>query len=81
MVEKEIDEVGTMGRSKKPNENVVKSKKVEDEIGNVGRTGGIWMAGSRNVEADEEGLEPIDAAREMPAEGAVRSRNVECRRR
>jgi hypothetical protein len=41
MVEKGIDEIGGMGRSKKRNENVVKSRKVEDGLGNVGRMRGI----------------------------------------
>jgi hypothetical protein len=39
------------------------------------------MAESRNVDMDEEGLEPVDAARGISAEGAVRSRNVKCQRR
>jgi hypothetical protein len=43
IIEKEIDEIGRMGRAKKHNENVVKSMKVEEGIGNAGRTRGIWM--------------------------------------
>jgi hypothetical protein len=38
MAENEIDEIGWMGRSKKQKEDGMKSRKVEDGIGNVGRT-------------------------------------------
>jgi hypothetical protein len=81
MLEKEIDEIGRMGRSKKQNENVMKSKKVGDGIGHVGRTRGIWMTESRNVEADGESLSPADVVGKMLAEGAVRPMDVECRKR
>jgi hypothetical protein len=43
MVEKGIDEIGRIGRSKKQKEGGMKSRKVENVIGNVGRTRGIWM--------------------------------------
>jgi hypothetical protein len=56
MVEKEIDKIGRMERSNKQNENMVKSRKVQDGIGNVGRRRGIWMTESRNAEADGESL-------------------------
>jgi SRSO17 transposase len=36
----EIDEIGRIGRSKKQNEDEVKSKKVEDWIWKVGRVRG-----------------------------------------
>jgi hypothetical protein len=65
MVEKENDEIGQMGRSKKQNENVVILKNVEDGIGNIGRTRGIWMTEWRNVEADGESLRPLDVARNV----------------
>jgi hypothetical protein len=41
MVEKETDEIGRVERSKKQREDGMKSRKVEDGIGNVGRTRGI----------------------------------------
>jgi hypothetical protein len=66
-----------MGRSKKQNENVVKSRKVEEKIGNVGRTRGIWMTESSNVEVVGESLRPVDVAPRTSAEYAVRSRDVE----
>jgi hypothetical protein len=80
-VEKEIDEIGRMERSKKQNENMVKSMKVEEGIGNVGRTSGIWMTELSNIEADGESLRPVDVAPGMSAEGVVRSRDIEWRRR
>jgi hypothetical protein len=40
MVEKQIDEIGRMGRSKKQKEDGMKSRKVENGIGDVGRTRG-----------------------------------------
>jgi hypothetical protein len=76
-VEREIDEIGQMKRSEKQQEDGIKLKNVEDGIGNVGRTRGIWMTESRNVEAGGESLSPVDAARGTSAEGAVRSRDVE----
>jgi hypothetical protein len=79
MVEKGIDTIRRMERSKKQKEDGMKSRKLED--GNVGRTRGIWMTGSRNAEADGKSLTPVDAAPGTSAEGAVRSRDVECRRR
>jgi hypothetical protein len=81
MVEKEIDEIGRMGRSKKQNKNALKSKTIEDGIGNVGRTRGIWMTESRNVEADGESLRPTDVPPGTSPEDAIRSRDVESRRR
>jgi hypothetical protein len=80
-VEKEIDEIGRMGRSKKQNENMVKSMKVEEGIGNVGRTSGIWMTKTSNIEADGESLRSVDIAPRTSAEGAVGSRDIEWRRR
>jgi hypothetical protein len=40
------------GKIKKEKEDGMKSKKVEDEIGNVGKTSRIWITESRNFEAD-----------------------------
>jgi hypothetical protein len=62
MVEKEIDEIGQMGRLTKQNEDGVKSRKVEDGIGNVGRGCGIWMTASRNVEKCRSGWEKLEIA-------------------
>jgi hypothetical protein len=59
----------------------MKSRKVEDEMGNVRRTPGIWVTESRNVEGDRESLRLVDVARGTLAEGAGMSRHVECRRR
>jgi hypothetical protein len=59
----------------------VKSRKIEDAIGNVGKTGGISMTESRNVEANGERLRPVEIARGMSADGEVRSRDVECWKR
>jgi hypothetical protein len=78
---KKIDEVGRMARSRKQNKDRVKSKKFEDGTGNLGRGRGRWTAGSRNVEADAESLRSLDIARGTSAEGARRSRDLECRRR
>jgi hypothetical protein len=76
-VEKEIDEIGQMGRSKKQNENMVTSRKVEEGTGNIGRTRGIRMTESSNIEADRKILRPVDVAPRTSAEGALRSRDVE----
>jgi hypothetical protein len=81
MVEKRIDEIERLERSGKQNEDGVKSRKVEDGIGNVGRSCGISMTGSRNVDATVESLRPLDLAGETSDEGAGRSRDVECRRK
>jgi hypothetical protein len=59
---------------------MAKSRKVEDAIGNVERRRGIWMTESRNVEEDRENLRLVEVARGISAEGAVKSRDVECRR-
>jgi hypothetical protein len=42
IVEKEIDEIGRIGRSRRPNEDEVNSKRVETRIG---QSRGRWMAG------------------------------------
>jgi hypothetical protein len=81
MVEKEIDEIGSMKRLNEHNENMVKSRKVQDRIGNVGRRHVIWMTESRNAEVDGESLRQVDIGHGMSAEGAIRSRDIECRRR
>jgi hypothetical protein len=81
MVEKEIDEIGRMGRSKKQKEYGMKSRTIEDGIGDVGKTRGIWMTELRNVEADDESLRPVDVARGTSDEAAIGSKDVECRRR
>jgi hypothetical protein len=70
-----------MERSRKQKGAGVKSMKVEGGIWNVGRGRGIWMTGLRNVEANGESLRSLDVAGETSAEGAGRSRHVECRRR
>jgi hypothetical protein len=70
-----------MERSRRQNEDGKKSMKVEDGIGNVRRCRGISMTGSRNVETNGEGLRSLDGSRGTSAEGAGRSRDVECRRR
>jgi hypothetical protein len=62
-VENEIGEIERIGRSKKQKEDGVKSRKVEDRIGNIERTRRIWMTESRNVEADWESLRPVDVTR------------------
>jgi hypothetical protein len=49
MVEKEIEEIGRMGKLRKQNEDDVKSRKVEGGTRNVGRGRGRWMTGSKNV--------------------------------
>jgi DNA helicase TIP49 (TBP-interacting protein) len=72
MVEKEIGEIERMGRSKQQKEDGMKSRKVEDGTGNVGRTREMWTTKSRNVEADGESLRPVEAARGTSAEGARR---------
>jgi hypothetical protein len=81
MVEEEIGKIGRMKRPKKQKEDGMKSPKVEDRIGKIGRTRGIWMMESGNVETDGKSLRPVDVARGTSAEGAVRSRDVGCRRR
>jgi hypothetical protein len=65
MVEKEIDEIWRMERLNKQNENMVKSRKAQNGIGNVGRRHGIWMTESRNAEMDGESLRQVDIARGM----------------
>jgi hypothetical protein len=70
-----------MGRSKKEKEDRMKSRKVEDGIGNVRRTHGIWMTESWNAEADGESLTPVDVARSTSADDAVRLKDIECRKR
>jgi hypothetical protein len=55
MVEKCIDEIGPMEKSKKQkkqSEDEVKSMKVEEGIGNIERGRGISLAGSRNVKVN-----------------------------
>jgi hypothetical protein len=55
MLEKEIDEIGRIGRSRKQNENGVESRKVEDKLRKVRRDpedGSHDRGISRNVEAD-----------------------------
>jgi hypothetical protein len=81
MVEKEIGEIGRMGRLKKQKEDGMKSRKVEDGIGNIRRTHGIWKKESRNVDANRESLRSVDVVRGMSAESALRARDVECWRR
>jgi hypothetical protein len=66
-VEKWFDETGRMEMSRKQNENDVKSRKVEDGIG--------------NVETKGERLRSLDIASWRSAEGAGRSRDVDYRRR
>jgi hypothetical protein len=80
MVEKEVNEIGGMGRSKKQSEDGVKSRKAEDWIGNIGRGCGIWMTGSQNVEADGKSLRSLDVARGTSDEGAGRSKDIKGRR-
>jgi hypothetical protein len=46
-----------MEKPRKQNEDGVKSMRLEDGIGNVGRVRGISMMGSRNVETNGEKLE------------------------
>jgi hypothetical protein len=81
MVEKWINEIGRMDRSGKQNKDGVKSRKVEDGIGNVGRGRGIPVMGSRNVEPNGKSLRSLDAAGGTSDEGAGRSRDLDCRRR
>jgi hypothetical protein len=61
-----------MERSRKENEDGVKSMKIEDGIENVGRGRGIWVTGSRNVEVNRESLRSLDAAGGTSTEGAGR---------
>jgi hypothetical protein len=80
-VEEEIDEIRRIGRSKKQKEDGMKSRKVKNGIENVGRTRRIWIMESRNVKTDGENLTPVDVARGTSVDGAVRSRDAECRRK
>jgi hypothetical protein len=52
MVEKEIDEIGQVGRPRRQTGNGLKLKEIENGIGNVGRGRGRWTTGSPNVEAN-----------------------------
>jgi hypothetical protein len=70
-----------MERSRKQNEDGVKSMKVEDGIGHVRRGREISMTGSGNVEENRESLRPLDLAGEASAKGAESSREIECRRK
>jgi hypothetical protein len=81
IVEKEIDEIGRMRKSKKQIEDGMKSRNIEDWIGNSGRTCGITIMESRNVKADGESLRPVGVGCGMSAEVAIRSKDVQCRRR
>jgi hypothetical protein len=81
MAKKRIDGIEWMERSRKQNKHAVKSMKVENGIGNVGRGRGIAMTGSRNVEAKGESLRSLDGVGGTSAEGAGRSRDLEWRRR
>jgi hypothetical protein len=71
VVEKEIDEIERMGRLRKQNEDVMKSRKAEDGIENVERGCGIWVTGSRNVEADGKSLRSLDLSPGTSAEGVL----------
>jgi hypothetical protein len=77
MVEKEIDEISGMERLRKQDEDGIKSGKIEDRIGKVGRGRGRWMIESGNVEADGEGLRSLDGAHGISAYVVGRSRYVE----
>jgi hypothetical protein len=81
MVGKRTDEIGRTERSKKQNEDGLKSMKVEDGIHNVGRGHGIFMTGSRNVEANRESLRSLDVVGGTSAEQVGKPRDVECGRR
>jgi hypothetical protein len=52
MAEKEMHEIGQMGRSKKQNRGGLKSRKVEEGIEKVRKGRGKWRMGSGNVETD-----------------------------
>jgi hypothetical protein len=80
-VKKEMDEIGRIERSNKLNKNMVKSRKVQDGIGDVGTRRGIWMTESRNAETDGVSLRQVDITRGMSVEDAIRSRDIECRRK
>jgi hypothetical protein len=62
-----------MERSRKQNDDAVKSIKAEDWIDNLKR--------SRGISKQMGGLRSFDVAGGMSAEGAKRSRDVECRRK
>jgi hypothetical protein len=62
--------MGRMERSRKHNDDAVKSMKVEDGIGNAARGRRIWMTGSWNVEANGESLRSLGVAGGTSAEGA-----------
>jgi hypothetical protein len=62
MAEKEIDEIKCMGRSRKRNENGVKSRRVEDGIRNVKRGHEKWATGLRNVEKCRNGWKKHEVA-------------------
>jgi hypothetical protein len=70
-----------MERSRKQNEDRLKSMKVGDGIGNVGRDCGTSMTGWRNIEVNGESLKSLNVTGEMSAEWAGRSRDVEFHRR
>jgi succinyl-CoA synthetase beta subunit len=70
-----------MEGSRKQNGDGVKLTKLEDGIGNVGRGRGMLMTGPRNVEANGKNLRLLDVASGTSAEGAGRSRDIECQRR
>jgi hypothetical protein len=61
--------------------HVLKSMKVDGGMGNVGRDRRISMTGSRDVEANGKSLRSLDVAGGTWAEGAGRSRDVECRKK
>jgi hypothetical protein len=81
MVEKWIDKIRRMERSRKQNDDGVESMNVENGIENVGRDRGMWMMRSRNVEANGGSLRSLDLAGGTSAEDVERSRDVECQRR
>jgi hypothetical protein len=58
-----------MERPRKQNEDGVKSLKIEDKIGNVGRDRGISMTGSRTVKANGKSLRSLDVAGGTSGEG------------
>jgi hypothetical protein len=64
MVEKCIDEIKRMEKPRKQNENGAKLMKVEEGIGNVGRSRGISIPGSRNAEANGKSLRSLDITAE-----------------
>jgi hypothetical protein len=70
-----------MKKSRKQNENEVKSRKVEDGIENVARRRGTSMMESRNVVANVESLRPLQVAGGTSTEWARRLRDIKCQRR